>query len=54
MLTKEQLELKRVYDETQTAFSDACRAPEISEEDYEKVRKQRNDAMRHFHESLGI
>jgi hypothetical protein len=54
MLTKEQVELKRVYDETQAAFSDACHAPKISEEDYEKVRKQRSDAMQRFHEALGI
>lgn len=54
MLTKEQTEdLKRIADETRGAFSDACRDPNITEADYNKLREQYNAAMRRYHEAMG-
>ncbi len=54
MLTKEQTaELKRIADETGGAFAEACRDPNVTKEDYDKLREQYSVAQRRYHESMG-
>lgn len=54
MLTKEQIEdLERMAGDAKDGFARACRDPSITVEDYEKLRRQYNDAMRQHHAALG-
>lgn len=55
MLTKEQKDdLERMAAQANAAFAAACRDPNITKEDYDKIRAQWNDAQRRYHESLGF
>jgi len=54
MLTKEQIaDLDRMAKDTNAAFAAACRDPNITKEDYEKLRRQYDDAMRRSHAAQG-
>lgn len=54
MLTDDQKEdLKRIAEDTGGRFAEACRDPNITVEDYNKLREQYNVAMRRYHESMG-
>lgn len=55
MLKDEQLkDLERMAEECRGAFAEACRDPNITPEDYNKLRDQYQDAMRRHHEALGL
>ena len=55
MLKDEEIkELARMADECREAFGEACRDPNITREDYDKLREQYIQAMRRHHEALGF
>ena len=47
-------ELCRMADEARGAFGEACRDPNITKEDFDKLRAQYMEAMRRYHESMGF
>lgn len=54
MLAKEQIaDLDRMAKETSAAFAAACRDQNITKEDYDKLRRQYDDAMRRSHAAHG-
>lgn len=53
LTTDEIKELARISDECRGAFGEACRDPNITKEDFEKLRAQYQEAMRRHHEALG-
>ena len=46
-------ELKRIADECGGKFGEACRDPDITRVDYQKLREQYQIAQRRYHEALG-
>lgn len=47
-------ELGRMAREANAAFAAACRDPNITKEDYEKLRRQYQDAMNRNHAAHGV
>lgn len=45
--------LKKMAEHCQGAFAEACRDPNITREDYQKLRDQYELAQRRYHEALG-